>query len=99
VRSFSARFAGLLGRKSFGEHDGLLLAPSRSVHTLGLRFPIDVVFLDAGLNVLGVTPYVRPWRFACAPRRTCYVLELRAGLAHAIGLAAGQTVALRSERR
>jgi uncharacterized membrane protein (UPF0127 family) len=99
VRSFSARFVGLLGRKRFGEHDGLLLAPSRSAHTLGLRVPIDVVFLDAGLHVLGVTPHVRPWRFACAPRRTCYVLELRAGLADAIGLCAGQSVALISERR
>ena len=99
VRSFTARFVGMLGRKTLDGHDGLLLAPCRSVHTLGLRFAIDIVFLDAGLNVLGVTAHVRPWRFVCAPRRTCYALELRAGLAQAVGLHAGQAVALRSERR
>ena len=99
VRSFTARFVGMVGRKCLDDHDGLLLAPCRSVHTLGLRFAIDIVFLDAGLKVLEVTPHVRPWRFVCAPRRACYVLELRAGLADTIGLRTGQSATLRSERR
>lgn len=99
VRSFTARFVGMIGRRSLDDHDGLLLAPCRSVHTLGLRFAIDIVFLDAGLKVLEVTSHVRPWRFVCAPRRACYVLGLRAGLADAIGLRTGQSATLRSERR
>ena len=47
-----ARSRGLLGRDGF---DGaILLRPCRSVHTLGMRFPIDVAFCDAGMTVLRV---------------------------------------------
>jgi uncharacterized membrane protein (UPF0127 family) len=49
----AARRKGLLGRDSF---DGaLLLSPARSVHTIGMRFPIDVAWLDADLTVLRTT--------------------------------------------
>ncbi len=44
ARSRGARRRGLLGRD--GIEGALLLAPARSVHTLGMRFDIDVAFLD-----------------------------------------------------
>src|SRR5262245_16154641 len=44
------RVRGLLGRD--GIDGALLLRPARSVHTLGMRFPIDVAFCDRDLNVL-----------------------------------------------
>ena len=95
VRTFAARLARLLGCKAFGEYDGLLHAPCGSIHTLGLRFAIDIVFLDAGLNVLAVAACVRPWRFARAPNRTRYVIELRAGRAGSCGLYEGRSVVLK----
>ena len=50
AETFRARFVGLLGRSSL---DGaLLLRPARAVHTIGLRFPIDVAYCDADLIVL-----------------------------------------------
>ena len=48
-----ARARGLLGRD--GIDGALLLRPARSVHTVGLRFPIDVAFCDGDLRVLRVT--------------------------------------------
>ena len=49
----AARRRGLLGRDSI---DGaLLLVPARSVHTIGMRFPIDVAWLDGELTVLRTT--------------------------------------------
>ena len=45
-----ARRRGLLGRDSV--EGALLLVPARSVHTLGMRFPIDVAWLDGELTVL-----------------------------------------------
>ena len=59
-----ARMWGLLGRRSLPWGEGLLLRPAASVHTFFMRFPIDVVFLDRELTVLGVTPELRPWRTA-----------------------------------
>ncbi|HEX2088113.1 MAG TPA: DUF192 domain-containing protein [Solirubrobacteraceae bacterium] len=83
-----ARARGMLGR----EPQPLLLAPARSVHTCGMRFPIDVVFLDAELRVVRVVRGLRPWRLAGA-RRARAVLELPAGGAGAI--AEGDRLALR----
>lgn len=73
-----ARLRGLLGRPA--STPPLLLAPARSVHTFGMRRPIDVVFLDADLRVVKVVAHLRPWRTAGA-RGAIAVLELPAGTA------------------
>jgi len=52
-----SRRKGLLGRD--GVEGALLLTKARSVHTLGMRFPIDVAFCDADLRVLRVTTMPR----------------------------------------
>jgi uncharacterized membrane protein (UPF0127 family) len=48
--SFGARLRGLLGRD--GVEGALVLQPARSVHTIGMRFPIDVAFCDRDLRVV-----------------------------------------------
>ncbi len=53
----------------------LLIAPCSAVHTCFMRFPIDVVFLDAELDVLRVVRDVPPWRFVRC-RGAKAVLEL-----------------------
>ena len=50
--SFGARLKGLLGRD--GIDGALLLQPSKSVHTIGMRFPIDVAFCTRDLEVLEI---------------------------------------------
>lgn len=73
-----ARMRGLLGRKELPAGEGMLITPESQVHTWFMRFPIDIVFLDADYTVLGVRESVRPWRMAgCRGARA--VLELRAG--------------------
>lgn len=77
--SFRARCMGLLRQTNIPEHGGLLLVPGRSVHTLGMRFSIDVVFLSRQMRVLGLAERVPPWRVVIAPRGTARALELAAG--------------------
>jgi uncharacterized membrane protein (UPF0127 family) len=86
---FLSRLRGLLGRRELPAGEGLLLSPSSSVHTLFMRFPIDVVFLDQGLRVVGVSADVRPWRLT-GRLGARHVLELAAGQAHALGIRAGE---------
>jgi uncharacterized protein len=58
------RMKGLLGRASLGVGEGLLLRPASSIHTFFMRFPIDAVFLDRTLHVMGIAESLRPWRVA-----------------------------------
>ena len=89
----AARARGLLGRCP---PRPLLLVPARAIHTWGMRFAIDVVFLDADLRVLRVVRGLRPWRCAAA-RGARAVLELPAG--GAVGIAPGDRLALSGGRR
>jgi uncharacterized membrane protein (UPF0127 family) len=73
-----SRMRGLLGRDELRPGEGLLLRPASSIHTFFMRFPIDAVFLDAGLRVLRISDGLRPWR-AASRRGAHAVLELPAG--------------------
>jgi uncharacterized protein len=86
------RVRGLLGRRGLEANEGLLLRPVGSIHTLFMRFAIDVVFLDRDYVVVKVAENVRPWRFAAA-RRAKAVLELPTGSA-ARRLRVGQTLVI-----
>jgi uncharacterized membrane protein (UPF0127 family) len=79
----------LLHRRSIPEHEGLLLVPGSTVHTLGMRFSIDVVFLNRQMRVLGLAQNVPPWRIVIAPKDTTRVLELAAGKIATARLTAG----------
>lgn len=87
--TFNARRMGLLNRHALDDDEGMLLLPGGSIHTVGMRFAIDVVFLDRRLRILKIAPYLQPYRLALAPRGTQSVLEIRAGRAGSCGLIPG----------
>ena len=72
----SSRRRGLLGRD--GIEGALLLTPARSVHTIGMRFPIDVAFCDSDGVVLR-TCTLAPWRVTRVVWRAGFVVEAPAG--------------------
>ena len=84
--SFRARWIGLIGQSTLGTREGLLLVPGGSIHTFGMRFTIDAVFLDRQLRVIALRRDIPPWRVAFAPAGTRLVLELRAGRIAETGL-------------
>ena len=92
ARTFAARFSGLLTRKSLADDEGLLFVPGGSIHTLGMRFAIDIVFLSAQLDVLKVAACVPASRFVMAPPRTQFVLEVASRVAQTAGLTIGTTL-------
>jgi uncharacterized membrane protein (UPF0127 family) len=71
-------FRGLAWRPQPPEGWALLFPHCRSVHTLGMRFPIDVVFLDRQGWPIDIRRGVRPGRIV-ACRRAAAVIETRAG--------------------
>jgi uncharacterized membrane protein (UPF0127 family)/CheY-like chemotaxis protein len=83
-----SRMRGLLGRRQLPAGEGLLLEPAPAIHTAFMRFPIDVVFLDAYMRVIKVVEALPPWR-SVAARHARAVLELTAGEAGRRGVTVG----------
>ena len=88
-----ARMRGLLGRDGLEHGEGLLLRPASSSPTVFMRFPIDAVFLDRELAVVGIEGGIAPWR-AASQRGAKAVLELPAGESSRRGLAVGDQLTL-----
>jgi hypothetical protein len=70
---------GLLGTDSLPDGGGLLIAPCRQVHTFGMRYAIDVVFVDASWTVKRVVHAMKPGRLSSVVLSSRAVLELPAG--------------------
>lgn len=70
------RLVGLLGTSADGfDFDALLITPCSSVHTVGMRYPIDIVFLDRDMRTLKVEFNVKPGRLLVACPGAKSVLE------------------------
>ena len=88
-----ARRRGLLGRD--GIEGALLLSPARSVHTLGMRFAIDVAHVDAEMVVRAVVT-MKPGRIGRWRRRARHVIEAEAGSLRRWGIEPGVTIDVKS---
>jgi uncharacterized membrane protein (UPF0127 family) len=74
----TTRRRGLLGRDGLADASAMLLAPCAAVHTAGMRFPIDVVFVDRQGYAVKVVRNLQPWRIAIATAGRA-VVEMPAG--------------------
>ena len=81
-----------MGRRSLGEGEGLLIDPCSSIHTMFMRFTIDVIFLDDDRRVVKVAT-VPPFRAALGGGGRA-VLEVPAGTAERNGLEVGDALSL-----
>jgi len=90
--SAATRRVGLLGRD--GIEGALLLQPARSVHTMKMRFPIDVAHLDRNLTVICITQ-MSPWRVGRWRRKAHAILECEAGSLRAWGVSVGDQLEIR----
>jgi len=86
---FLVRFLGLMGRPDIAAEAALVFPRCNSIHTLFMRFPIDVVLCDYKGEVVEVVAEMRPWRLLLPRKRVSHVIEMRAGRCAALGIAAG----------
>ncbi len=82
------RTRGLLGRPALQGSEGLFITRCSSVHTVGMRYAIDVVFLDRAGCVLRVVAGLAPMRMAMCGKAAS-VLELASGQALALRVREG----------
>ncbi len=76
--SYLTRLVGLLGKTSRWAQlgKGLWIIPSRGVHTIGMLFPIDLIFLSKQKEVVHIEEHVRPFRISKVSLKAMSVLEL-----------------------
>lgn len=82
------RMRGLLGRPRIGPGQAMVLTRCGAIHTCGMRYPIDVLFLDRRWRIIDVKHQIHPWRMTqCL--RAVNTVEIAAGEAHRISLQPG----------
>ncbi len=86
-----SRAWGLLGKHRLEPEQALWLTPCAGVHMWGMRFPLDLLWLDAHGRILALREGLQPWRWAW-PRQEGVVatVEAAAGSIERLGLAPGQ---------
>jgi uncharacterized membrane protein (UPF0127 family) len=89
---FWSRARGFLGRRAPESGEGILLSPCDAVHMFGMTFPLDVVFLDDGGQVVRTVEDLRPWSLSGRVRDARHVLEVPVGTLRRTGTVEGDTV-------
>jgi uncharacterized membrane protein (UPF0127 family) len=93
----ATRRKGLLGRDSLVDGAAMIIAPTNAIHTFGMRFPIDVVFVRRNGEVVKVREGVVPWRASMA-HLAYAVIEMPAGSVARAQLKVGDVVGVISCR-
>ncbi len=96
--TFFSRLKGLLGRPSFPEGEALWIIPCRAVHTRGMTFAVDVLFLDPSLRVLALEEGLTPGRFPPIRWKARTVLELPAGTLRRTGTRPGDQIEIETKK-
>ncbi|KAA5545878.1 DUF192 domain-containing protein [Roseiconus nitratireducens] len=90
------RFRGLMFRRKFCEGYGLWLQPCRSIHTMWMRVPIDVYFIDQDGRIVEHRLRVTPWSIVVPCQDSRSVLEVPSGTK---SLVIGTSVYLKDRNR
>ena len=86
------RLKGLLGTTSLPRGTAIMIEPARQVQTFGMKYPIDVIFCDNGMQVIGVLGSVAPMRLTPLRWRARCIIECAEG--GASGVEEGDRLAL-----
>ncbi|MGI6119136.1 MAG: DUF192 domain-containing protein [Desulfosporosinus sp.] len=78
--SFFKRLIGLLKHQSLATSAGILLSPCKQVHTIGMNFSIDVIFLSVDDQIVHIEYSMPPGKISKYVRSAARVLEVQAGL-------------------
>lgn len=90
---FFSRLKGLLGTTSLPADRGLLLCRCNSVHMIGMRYPLDIVYLDKNGVILKLVEELRPWRLSVCLRARD-TLEVASGTIRRAGWQVGERLLL-----
>lgn len=88
-----SRMRGFLFRPEPADGEGILLSPCRGVHMLGMKFPLDVLFISRDGRVVSAFPELEPGRRTPMQKGAHHALELPAGTIRRSGTEVGDVIA------
>lgn len=88
TESLKERLGGLLVLKPLSNGELLWISPCNAIHTFGMAYPLDLIYLDKDNVVRHLAEHIRPWRMH-AYLRARATLELRAGMLKQLGIQKG----------
>ncbi|MDZ7270021.1 MAG: DUF192 domain-containing protein [candidate division KSB1 bacterium] len=94
ANSLLSRLVGLLGLREFRRGLALWLRPCRAIHTVGMRYPIDALFLDARHRVVRIVSDLQPGQVVQTVPNASSVLELPAGVCRSLQVRVGDILHL-----
>ena len=92
--TYSQRRQGLLGRSSLEEGEGLIISPCKGVHSFGMKFPIDVVYVSKEGKAIHTISPLSPNRLGSLMLRAAWVLELPQGVLLRTKTVIGDTITI-----
>jgi uncharacterized protein len=90
--NFFCRFSGLIFRKRLKDDEVLVLKGCKSIHTIGMRYSIDAVFIDGEGKIVASFNNLRPWRVTPYFPDAVSVMEARSGFLDKWELHAGDSI-------
>lgn len=96
AESFFKRLTGLLRHKKLEAGEGMLICPCSQVHTYGMKFSIDVIFLAKDNHIIQIEQAMAPGKMSKLITNSRHVLELQAGAAAQNGLQCGDQLTILS---
>ena len=95
AEALGARTRGLLGHEPLSFGQGMLIRPCRWIHTFGMSFPIDVLYVNKRWRIVAVSENLRPGRIDRPVPQAWFVVEMAAGAMRQAGLQVGDHLEIR----
>ena len=92
--SFMQRLTGMLTRRFSDSFDGIVFRSCNAIHTFGMKFEIDVIFINTENKVTALYERVKPWKSCCAKCFRATAIELPAGTIAKSGVKCGDLLNL-----
>jgi len=90
--NFFSRLRGLMGRSSLPSGCCMVIKPCRSIHTMFMRFSLDVLFVDRRNKVVAMVCDLSPFRFSRYIKQACLAIEFPAGSLKSTGTVPGDLI-------
>lgn len=79
ARDFLGRLVGLINKKKLAKDEGLIIYRCSAIHTMWMKYPIDIVFADRQLRIRKLVRHLKPWSFSPLVMSACIAIELPVG--------------------